>query len=350
MITYRLATISDNHQLIDLTAVTGMKGDIALRIDRNPDFFQLLNLRGESKVFVALDGDTIIGSICISFQQVYVGGQIFPLLYIGDFKVAASHRNRGIGLELCNQMANYVVPADCDLSFLNVAKGNDKPFSFFTNRPHIPDFETIGLFVIHQFLGKKKLARHPQHKIEESPVTEELIRYLNARYSQYELGPVITKDKLEGTHLLVIREDKEIIAAICLADTMAVKQNVVMRLSVKLKILIKILNAFSWLTGFSKMPQLNEPVRMIYIKYMAVKDNRQDLVKFIAHYARNRVYEKGYSFVSIGLHERDPLNQCFSGLFKLTFKSVGMLLSIKNNKNLIEKVKQGIPFEDYSLV
>ena len=98
------------------------------------------------------------------------------------------------------------------------------------------------------------------------------------------------------------------------------------------------------------MPQLNQPVRMIYIKYMAVKDNRQDLVKFMIHHARNRVYKNEYSFVSIGLHEKDTLNRCFSGLFKLTFKSVGMLLSIKNNSDLVGKVKQGIPFEDYSLV
>jgi hypothetical protein len=62
------------------------------------------------------------------------------------------------------------------------------------------------------------------------------------------------------------------------------------------------------------------------------------------------VYERSYSFVSIGLHEKDPLNTCFSGLLKLTFNSVGMLLSIKDNRSLIEKVKQGVPFEDYSLV
>jgi hypothetical protein len=68
------------------------------------------------------------------------------------------------------------------------------------------------------------------------------------------------------------------------------------------------------------------------------------------NHARNVVYDKDYSFVSIGVHERDPLNKCLAATFKLTFKSAGMLLTIKNNQQLIEKVKQGIPFEDYSLV
>ena len=89
---------------------------------------------------------------------------------------------------------------------------------------------------------------------------------------------------------------------------------------------------------------------MMYIKYLAVDKPGKQLVKLLINYARNIVYEKSYSFVSIGLHEKDPLNACFSGLFKLTFNSVGMLLSIKDNRALIEKVKQGVPFEDYSLV
>ena len=86
MIQYRIATNDDNQQLIELTSASGMMGEISLRIDRKPDFFKLLNMRGESKVFVALEGDTIIGSICVSQQEVYVGGQITPLQYFADFK------------------------------------------------------------------------------------------------------------------------------------------------------------------------------------------------------------------------------------------------------------------------
>ena len=136
----------------------------------------------------------------------------------------------------------------------------------------------------------------------------------------------------------------------CLSDTMDVKQNVVTQLSLKMRWLLKVLNACSRLLNISKMPVLNEPVRMTYIKYLAADNTDKQLVKALINHARNIVYDKGYSFASIGLHEKDLLNNCFSGLFKLTFKSVGMLLSIKDNRTLIETVKHGIPFEDYSLV
>ena len=351
MISYRPATREDNQQLIQLTAATGMMGETALRIDRKPDFFKLLGRRGESRVIVALDGMTIIGSLCVSIQQVWVGGEILPLYYIGDFKVAASHRNMGIGLQLCNELANVIVPEGADLAFLNVSKGNSKPFSFFKNRPNIPDFDNIGIFKIHQFIARKKKIPGQQKRIQETPVSEELLSFLNRQYRQYELGPVITKENLEGAQIFSIRDrNNEIIAVMCLTDTMHMKQNVVLRLPSKLKWLLNILNSLSRISGFSKMPSINEPVLMLYIKFLAVNHCEKKLVTLLVNQARNIAYKKSYSFVSIGLHERDPLHKCFAGLFKFTFNSVGMLLSIRNSRGLIEKVKKGIPFEDYSLV
>lgn len=350
MITYRLANKEDNQQLIKLTAATGMMGETSLRIDRNPDFFKLLGKRGESRVFIALDGNSIIGSLCVSLQKVWVGGQIVQLHYVGDFKVAASHRNMGIGLQLCNELANEIVPQGADLAFLNVSKGNSKPFGFFKNRPNIPDFDNIGIFKIHQFIGRRKRISDPEYQIEETPVSEELTGFLNRHYCQYELGPVITKEILEEMQIFTVRDKSKIIAAMCLSNTMNMKQNVVLSLSLNLTWILGFLNSFSRLLGYSKMPPINEPVGMLYIKYLAVDHCEMKLVKLLINKARNIVYNKSYSFVSIGLHEKDPLHQCFNGLLKLSFHSVGMLLSIKDNRLLVEKVLKGIPFEDYSLV
>jgi ribosomal protein S18 acetylase RimI-like enzyme len=350
MIHYRLATAADNQQLIALTASSGMLGETGLRIDRQPDFFSLLHKRGPTKVFVALDDNTIVGCLCVSLQQVYVDGKVIPLQYIGDLKVAAPYRNKGIGLQLCNGMADYVITKDADLAFLNVSKGNTKPVSFFSNRPQVPDFDNIGIFQVHQFIGKKIKAHSSPYKIDSSPVTDELISFFNLHYSKYELGSVITKEKLRGSTNFIIRHHNTIIAAMCMVDTMPVKQNVVTRLSWKMKLLLKIMNALSGILGIAKMPVLNEPVKMMYIKYLAVENREKTLARSLINYARHIIYQLSYSFVSIGLHEKDPLNACFSGLFKLTFNSVGMLLSIKDNRALIDKVTQGIPFEDYSLV
>ena len=350
MISYRLATHDDNQQLLELTAASGMQGEISLRIERKPNFFDLLQLRGKSKVFVALDQEVIIGSLCVSVQEVYVGGTIYPLHYIGDFKVAEYYRNRGVGLQLCNELANYAVPAGADLAFLNVSKGNSKPFSFFKDRPSIPNFENIGLFIVTQFPGKKNTIAHPVYIIEAATPGGELLRFYNLYYSQYQLAPVITFEKLSQTSNFIIRDNKGIIAAISLLDTMHCKQNVVTRLSFKMKCLLNVLSVIGRNFGLSPLPILHQPVKMLYIRFLAIKNQDIELTRLLVNFARNIAYQKSYSFASIGLHEKDPLNTCFRGFLKLTFKSVGMLVSIKNNKELIDTARKGIPFEDYSLV
>ena len=350
MIQYRPATHLDNQQLLELTAATGMQGDISLLIDRQPDFFRLLEKRGQTKVFVAQDEERIIGSLSVSCQSVYVDRTVLPVQYIGDFKVYESYRNQGIGLKLCDELADYVISAGADLAFLNVSKGNKKPISFFKNRPHIPDFDQIGIFHIHQFIGRKKKPSSRRYVIKKSVATPAVIHFLNEHYCRYELGTVITKENIEHADIFIIEENETIRGVICLTDTMQYKQNIVMKLSWRMKNLVMLLNLFRDILGISKMPLLREPVKMMYIKYLAVTHHEREIVRLLLDHARNIIYEKDYSFVSIGIHEKDPLNACFSGIFKLTFKSVGMLLSIKGNRQLIEKVKKGVPFEDYSLV
>lgn len=57
---------------MELTASTVMTGEVGLRIDRNPDFFELIKLRGKSKVFIAEENQNIISSLCVSLQNVYL--------------------------------------------------------------------------------------------------------------------------------------------------------------------------------------------------------------------------------------------------------------------------------------
>jgi hypothetical protein len=350
MITYRQANSDDNSGLLKLAAETGMAGDIGLRIDRNPDFFSLLEMRGDSKVFVAEDRNIIVGAICVSRQHVYIDGKIYPLQYIGDFRVSAQYRNRGIGLGLCNAMADYVISENSDLAFLNVSKGNKKPVSFFKGRPGVPDFDNIGIFKIYQIIGKKINTKYSPYKIEETMLTDEVLDFFNCTYSKYQLGAVLTKEKFEGTRIFMVKNREAIIATMALIDTMPFKQNVITMLSWKLNLVLKLINVYGSLAGFSRMPGLNEPVKMLYIKYLAADISLKQVIRSLINHARRIAYENDYAFVSLGLHEKDSLNECLNGLPKLTFKSVGMLLSIKDNRHLITKIKEGIPFEDYSLV
>ena len=350
MIEYRLATYEDNEQLLHLTSSTGMAGKMTLRIDRNPDFFKLNKLRGKTRVYVAIESNLIVGSICVSDQMVYINGNVYPLYYISDFKVAKTHRNRGIGLQLTNEVVKYLESQKADLAFLNVSKGNKRPFVFFSNRSHYPDFQNIGEFKIFQFIGTKSKTKNSKYTIETAEISIEIIEFLNRHYSRYALANVISKEKLEDTQMYSVRQDGELIAVMSIIDTMEMKQNVVLNMPWPLKYLLAFLNKIGNTFGLAKLPKENEPIKMIYIKYLAVPEFDVKLIKSLISFAKELAYNKSYSFVSLGLHEKDPLMNKLPRFLRFTFYSVGMLVSMKNSKDLIGKIKNGVPFEDYSIV
>jgi len=350
MISYRLADYKDNQQLLELTMSAGMPGKMALRIDRHPDFFKLNNLRGETKVYVALEDTKIVGSICVSDQIVFIDKKQYPLYYISDFKVAKTHRNLGIGFQLTNLVATYSESRNADFAFLNVSKGNIRPFVFFSDRGHYPDFQNIGTFTTFQYIGSNSKSSNKKYKIEITQGTNEVIEFLNNFYSQYELANVITNDKIKDSELYVVRAEHEIIAVMSIIDTMHMKQNVVLKMPWHLKAMISIINMFSKWFKLSKLPKENEPIKMLYIKYLALKKYDKSLISALISFAKQQAYNKSYAFVSISMHESDSLLQKLPKSMRFTFQSVGMLISMKDNKKLMTLIKKGMLFRDYSTV
>ena len=350
MVNYRLANFKDNQQLLELTMSAGMPGKMALRIDRHPDFFKLNSLRGETKVYVALEDTNIVGSICVSDQIVFIDKRQYPLYYISDFKVAQTHRNLGIGLQLTNMVVTYLESQNADFAFLNVSKGNKRPFVFFSERGHYPDFQNIGTFTTFQYIGSNRKFSNNKYKIELAQGTHDVLEFLNNYYSQYELANVITNDKIKDTDLYVVREQNQILAVMSIIDTMNMKQNVVLKMPWHLKGVIACINVFCKLLKLSKLPKENEPIKMLYIRYLAIKKYNKTLISALMSFAKQQAYNKSYSFVSISMHENDILLQKLPKSMRFTFHSVGMLVSMKDSKKLMKLIKKGMPFRDYSTI
>ncbi len=92
--------------------------------------------------------------------------------------------------------------------------------------------------------------------------------------------------------------------------------------------------------GTNQLPSVNQPIKMLFIKYLAVKNEDKRLIKSLIRQAQNEVYLKSYSFVSLGLHEKDSLRKRLPKFFRMTFHSIGMLVTMKNNKNLMDLIKK----------
>lgn len=349
MIFYRTATFQDNGPLLELTRSVGMSGTIAIRTDRDPDFFGLMALRGPSTVFVAVDGKQIVGSICVSREEVYERGVRSLLYYISDFKVHPEYRKRGIGLQLTCQVVDFLEENQADLALLHVAHGNKRPFVFFRNREHYPDFENIGTFRVIQFLGTGKKIRGVSGIRELNP-NADVLGFLNDFYRTRQLARVVTAEDLENVKIFAWGDPKEPQAILCLQDTEAYKRHVVLKLPLVIRGMVSFLNLIRPITRSTRLPRIGEPMRMLYIKYLAAPIPDRRMIRALIQQARQEAHKGSYAFVSLGLHERDPLIRYLPGLYRIVFNSTGMLVSMKRNTEVMSRVHTGIPFKDFSTI
>ena len=346
---YREAIPEDDSSLFELTSSAVMPGVIKLMTIRQPSFFNLVRQRGVSKVIVAVDDNELIGSICISKETVFIDKEPLELFYISDFRVNHSQRNKGVGLQLTNEAVSYLENQGADFAFLNVSKGNKRPFVFFSERKNYPDFENIGIFNIYQFLGSKKGANN-DFQVLETSADQKILDFLNEYHSNFQLAPVLDYEQLENTSIYTIEKNNDLLAVMCIGDYNYCKQHIVLRLPWYLQLSITVMNLFRTILGANQLPTTNQPIKMLHIKYLGVKTKDKRLIKSLIRRAQNEVQLKSYSFVSLGLHEKDPLIEKLPKFFKTTFHSVGMLVTMKNTQKLMDIVKQGIPYKDFSTV
>ena len=161
---------------------------------------------------------------------------------------------------------------------------------------------------------------------------------------------MIDNDKLKGTELYAIRDKTQILAVMSIVDTMRMKQNVVLKMPWHLKTIISCFNLFSNCINMSKLPKEHEGIKMIYIKYLALKQYDKRLIAKLISFAKKIAYKKSYSFVSISVHENDKLLKHLPKFLRFSFHSVGMLVSMKNSTKLVELIKSRMPFRDYSAI
>ena len=110
----REATASDNEGLLNLTAATSMEARISIRIDRQPDFFSLIRQRGKYKVFVAEEGNRIIGSFSAVMERMIINSIPEPCCYICDLKVHPEYRGGSVALRLLKTMRDFLIDSGAD--------------------------------------------------------------------------------------------------------------------------------------------------------------------------------------------------------------------------------------------
>src|SRR5205823_2940489 len=114
-----------------LTRATPMRGTIALRVDRDPDFFRLLRLRGETKVLVATSDGELAACASGTTTTAFIGRRPEKVGYAGDLKVHPRFAGNRLVPRLIGEVVEHLQSQGVDLILSLVAEGNRRVMGFF---------------------------------------------------------------------------------------------------------------------------------------------------------------------------------------------------------------------------
>jgi predicted N-acetyltransferase YhbS len=357
----RQADEADNEGLLALTRITPMAGAISLRIDREPDFFALLRLRGRGKVFVAARGREVIGCVSVALRTAYISAAPETIAYIGDMKVHPSVSGSLVAVRLIKALETDMRFAGIDVGFCVAAEGNHRVMPLLEGRLGMPRWIPLGRFLVSGLLPSPFKRYSQRYRIDAAEAADmpAITTLLDRFHRSRQFAPQLREDEIAQTlsagreepfpRTLVARRGQCIVATLTLCDTGAVKRNVLLNAPASLKGALALLRvAAAPFPGFH-VPRMGQSLRILSARYAACEDGHHAALEALLALARAEAFRHRFTFLMVGLHERDPLRNLVRRIPRFTFSSLALATSLGDPGGL-EKRVEGIPFEDYALV
>jgi hypothetical protein len=344
----RASAQNDNDALNLLSESLPMQGRFSLRIDRKPDFFALLKERGLSSTFLSELDNQIDGCISISEKQYLRHGEPFTAYILSDLKF----KTGGVGVSFYRLLVytqKQLQDRNAETLFATIADGNAAVIALLSGRCGFPSFSKVSDFEVLQLLPKKSKRIDPVIQKSDHAMTEQILQCYHTFLTKFHIANIPSPLNEAREDEYYISRNNEVVAAIRLSDTIDLKQNVIIRCPLHISILLKLLAWFRVPLGLPVIPSTGSPVKLIYIRYFAYKEeNIADFIKLI-DYARHYTHLKGYTFLSLAMcSQLDMLEKVKKHFFHMTFKSSLWTASL-SAKPLIDPTKK-LCFEDFATV
>jgi len=309
-------------------------------------------------VLVATCAGKIIGCMSAAVHPAYVSGMIERIAHVGDLKVHPLFTGKRLSLRLISALEARLRCEGIDLCFSLVAEGNHRVMPISEGKHGTPAVVHLGRFIVEQLLPQPFRRTSKQHPIEEATQADlpQIVAMLDAIYRHRQFAPHITAKELERSSTsaafsktLVVREAGRIVATLTVEDTQTLRQNVLMGLPGSLRVVLVALRLLAVpIPGFT-IPRIGSPLTMLYVRHMACAEGREDALRSLIIEARVEAFRRRFTFLSVGLHERDPLRSAVKEMRGFTFHSLAMATSLITPgrvKGLVVEVS----YEDYALV
>ncbi|MFQ6116789.1 MAG: GNAT family N-acetyltransferase [Candidatus Bipolaricaulia bacterium] len=319
----REATTDDNAELQRLQARCPLGTTLIVSAVNTPDFFARAKTYESFKVFVACEGERIVGSGACAIRQGLVNGEISRVGYEFQYFISPDHRRRGIARQLHQHIEDYLTQHDVALSYCLIMEGN---------RPSMRLFEGQG-FKLHRTLVMPGLAIYREMGLategEVRPITSEdlgaVAELLNGTWQDYNLyeptsAEVLTKF-IERTpaygfdNLFVLEDQGEILTCLSFWDWSQITELTVKALNMKIRALGWLLNIARRFRTLPRIPKAGDRLKQAVLTPIGFQDPKH-LVVLLRH-VNNLALQREIEQVFCVCERDHPLLSSMKGLIRI---------------------------------
>jgi GNAT superfamily N-acetyltransferase len=326
------ATEDDNAALVELARSCPMEGDVALCVDRSPDFFALNRLEGGNWRVGVAGGfdDTPVGCIAVTNRTVYLHGRAVHTGYVSDFKVHPAYRGAGVA-DVLEEYARGACAAALEPTaptMMTILAGN-APMEYRATGPRglptLTRFATIEAAAI-PLIGWRAPEVGGDVRVASATGTEleEMAALWRRVARQRQFAPVHDATSLArwierapglsvGDYLLARRRDGRLAGFLALWDQRSFKQLRVTGYSRRLGAFRIGFNALAPVLRAAPLPPTGDPIRCLTALHVCVPAGEPEVLRALLAHAYRSLCGRGYSFFTIGLDVRDPLRSALDG-------------------------------------
>lgn len=326
MVKLKPATYSDNYKLQSLVQNTPQQGVVVLNFERSPNFFHGSKVSATDP-FVTLAQDDITGEAVAVYsngkRDVFYNGEVKPLRYVSDLRIAKSHRGKGLVRTLIEEgqremgkgeYSQMVILKENAASLISVASGRNGLATFYP----MGTVKTYLISTVYDFSPSSTLVVRPAEN-SDIPEMQKLFNIEAAKkqfYPNYDFSLIGIDDYYRGLKVsdyYLAVDGKSIVGILGTWKQNIFKQTRVIKYPFWMRLLRPYYNLWTRYFGGFPLPLQSEVAEYVSLHTLISKDNRSDIMSCLMSSVRKSMARMGEKTMIVGLTESDPLRSSLKG-------------------------------------
>jgi hypothetical protein len=342
MIRIRLATPDDSIDLQSIQSRSAIGTDLMITPVNAPDFFGRTRAYQKCQIFVACDGNSIVGSAACALRTLIVNGKEQTVGYEFQYITEPSYQQRGIAGRLRKRIEIYLQEQNAAFSYCLIME-NNLPSMRMCERNGFVKHRTLAMPII--FVNSPRPVQ-PKAVIRRASNKDlnNMADLLNNTWRNYDFYESMTGDSLDSfisrligfsiENIFLFENENEILGCIGFWDLSKVMQVTVKSLSFKLNATRLLLHLVRPFKPIPLIPGRGDLLKQYYLIPIGYKD--PSCLSMLLNYVNNIALENGGKQLIWVTEPEHPLMKNLEGFWRENIAVHFYVKTIRSDVELVD--------------